>query len=135
MTLTDKQLAEFGAEFLAPGNDTILSKFNRVVTENDFGPKFLGFYKSFQYGQETCNFYKLFIEAPILMHLAEMELEEKKYKVCSTSDDSGHRYWIGNIKSDPYIEVWIERENKFRAFWTAVYMAVKGGSDDTNKGG
>lgn len=70
---------------------------------------------------------------PILMHLAKREMEKRKdYFEHNKFKGQGHQ--IRFYDSAQFIETvthpkdtWIEDENEYKAFWSALEQAVKGG--------
>ena len=121
MTLTDKQLAEFAAEFL--GADKVM-RFLQVKASwsGDVHDIFIN---------EKTLFDDV-TKAPILMHLAKREMEKQGWK---WRNGYNKFYWVKFNKRNYYWDIVAthENDNEFRAFWPALEQAVKGGKHDDSK--
>ena len=111
MTLTDKQLAEFGAEFLPTNKYGVMSGF-QVTEENLLGT-----------GEHVAA---AMISAAYFLHLAETELKKLGLRLDVTNYINGD-YRAQIFRGNEELITAHFDENKFRAFWSAVYVAVKGG--------
>ena len=109
-----KDLAEESAEFLG---------IDRLQNSGEWKFEF----RNVNYLLNEKDFYDEKGFAPILMHLAQVELEKRG--VCWTVAYTGH---IGKsahvypIRPSRNPDGYIKNENKFFAFWSAVHEAMKG---------
>ena len=118
--LTDKQLAEFAAEFL---------KLERNNPGIDEGVWNLPHSKLLLVVHDS--FYNDPIVAPILQHLAKREMEKLGLELIQKTPAPSYPYYICRVfkrvdrKLIKYADT--EHENEYRAFWSALEQAVKGG--------
>ena len=121
---TDKQLAEFAAEFvgLTPGYMAEIKVWD--FPRDNYGPT--GPIGDIIY--DTALVREFFNEAetaPILMHLGKREMERREFNWDSYSRSNGYfcsftKGTFGNQISGNYLD-----DNEFIAFWSAVREAVE----------
>lgn len=114
-----KKLAEFGVWFIATF---------KQITSLDSNPPFL----SIEIGGthisiDEHTLFKSDLVSPVLMHLAQEELEKRGFRIVYVSrlgDDSSHGFSITRRAFQTYSGY---HKSKFIAFWLAVEQAMKGG--------
>ena len=117
--LTDKQLSEFAAELL---------KLERNNPGIDEGVWNLPHSKLLLVVHDS--FYNDPIVAPILQHLAKREMEKNfdvSYMTFLSAGTLLHHYFFSERLRRTTKRQAIKDENEYRAFWSALEQAVKGG--------
>ena len=119
MTPTElKDLAEWSAEFLG---------FDRLQNSGEWKFEF----RNVNYLLNEKDFYDEKGFAPILMHLGKREMEKRGLSIQYTKwslsfGEKGHTYTFFMEDSTHCVAGSVSHENKFIAFWSAVYEAMKG---------
>ena len=72
---------------------------------------------------ESCLFHKWHI-APVLMHLAQVEMEKRGFEWASSYNSNQKRYFYTVVALD-LSHKHKDHENEYIAFWTAVREALK----------
>ena len=104
-----KQLAEFAAKFVGFTQDD-----SRIWWPNDLPVD------GFDPDEVEYALFECVETAPILAHLAEMEMEKRKFGIVSETPTESWNYYYCKIYQGAYMKAEEADENEYIALWSAI---------------